>query len=74
MCLAMHPLQVSLAPLQVGMAIQPLPLSLAPFQLEDGALEVRTIRRKPGAERWDRELVERVVATPWRWKPAPGGA
>ena len=41
---------------------------------EDGALEVRTIRRMPGAERWDRELVERVVATPWRWKPAPGGA
>ena len=31
MCLALHPLQVSLAPLLVGMAMQPLPLRLAPL-------------------------------------------
>ena len=36
---------------------------------EEGALEARNIRRRPDGEKWSKEVVENIRATPWCWRP-----
>ena len=35
----------------------------------EGALEARDIRRRPDPEKWSRQAIEAVRATPWCWHP-----